>query len=150
MKKKPVDRALGRKRKADDAAVIVELDGDAKRAKASDSASKDTHAESILWKNLKDQKQDELEEQLIARAFAKPALHGPKKAKPESQPTEFPSIHAAQSYCLNDCSFLCSDLTVPGAELLGQLAKIYWDGEETWFYARVLNFNASSGEYFVR
>lgn len=148
IKKKP-SPANNRKRKLDNVSVVLESEIDVKRAKSTETVgSSGANVEPVLWKTLKDQKQDELEELLINKAFAKPPSQ-PKRSKPEAHPEDFPSQQAAQKYCLNDPTLIVSNLSIPGAEMVGQLAKIYWDGEDTWFYARVLNFNPNTGEYFV-
>jgi hypothetical protein len=143
LKKKPAI-SNSKKRKSDEVSVVLESDNDTKKIRIAEGGMQDT----VLWKNLKDQKQDELEEQLIARAFKKPSNTATNRAKVDTHPREFPTQQAAQAYCLSNPSQI-ADLSQPEAEMVGHLAKVFWDGEDTWFYARVLNFNAITGEYFI-
>lgn len=144
LKKKPAI-SNSKKRKSDEVSVVLESDNDTKKIRIAEGGMQET----VLWKNLKDQKQDELEEQLIARAFKKSSNTATNRAKVDTHPREFPTQQAAQAYCLSNPSQI-ADLSQPEAEMVGHLAKVFWDGEDTWFYARVLNFNSITGEYFVR
>lgn len=103
----------------------------------------------VSMKAFKDQKLEELEESIIEQAFKPKVKLQPAKKFTKVDPEEFKSQAAAQTFCLADASQVCPDWSLPGAACIGQLCKVYWDGENVWFYARILNFNPSNGRHFV-
>ena len=47
------------------------------------------------------------------------------------------------------CSKPLVDWNQNAAKLIGATCKIYWDGEDEWFYARILNYDSHSDRHFV-
>jgi len=96
--------------------------------------------------------QDEIEEKHIARGreekLALKRLAKPKKTLPEG-PNEVSDLEAAIKRGVRECSTLLVDWSSVPAKAIGSLCKVYWDGEDSWFYARVLNYDCHYRRYFV-
>jgi hypothetical protein len=48
-----------------------------------------------------------------------------------------------------ECSTPLMKWDLEGAKLVGKLCKVFWDGEDEWFYARILNFDSQSQKHFI-
>lgn len=96
--------------------------------------------------------QDEIEEKHIARGreekLALKRLTKAKKVLPEG-PNEVSDMEAAIKRGVRECSTLLVDWASVPAKAIGSLCKVYWDGEDSWFYARVLNYDSYYRRYFV-
>jgi hypothetical protein len=42
------------------------------------------------------------------------------------------------------------DWDMPEVKKIGALCKVYWDGEDSWFDARILNYDKRSNKHYVR
>lgn len=96
--------------------------------------------------------QDDIEEKHIARGreekLALKRLTKAKKTLPEG-PSEVSDVDAAIKRGVRECSTLLVDWSSAPAKAIGSLCKVYWDGEDSWFYARVLNYDSHYRRYFV-
>jgi hypothetical protein len=63
-----------------------------------------------------------------------------------SKPME---MSAAIKKGVKECSKLLLDWSKPAAKLVGSLCKVYWDGENQWFYARILNYDCGFNQHYV-
>ena len=63
-----------------------------------------------------------------------------------SDPLEFP---AAIKKSVKDCSSLLLDWNQNAAKLIGATCKVFWDGDDEWFYARILNYDQRYDRHFV-
>lgn len=94
---------------------------------------------------------DEVEEEIISDAFRRSA---PKQPPPP--PPEGASVVRDQSAALNrsiseaSALLLEPDWRSPPCQLIGNTCKVFWDGEEAWYYARILNYDKISGRHYVR
>lgn len=41
------------------------------------------------------------------------------------------------------------DWSQPEANAIGRLCKLYWKGDKTWFFGRILNYDCARKQYFV-
>lgn len=96
---------------------------------------------------------NEAEEGCIARAKN---LQAEKEEKLRARPKDLPSGHFSlksvgdalhESVVQNTNVVLDWDLEA--VKMVGHLCKVYWDGEDTWFYARVLNYDANQKMHYV-
>ena len=63
-----------------------------------------------------------------------------------SDPLEFqPALRKS----IKDCSTLLLDWNQTAAKLVGAVCKVYWEGDNEWFYARVLNYDSRYDRHFV-
>ena len=63
-----------------------------------------------------------------------------------SKPME---MSAAIKKGVKECSKLLLDWSKPAAKLVGSLCKVFWDGENQWFYARILNYDCGFNQHYV-
>ena len=63
-----------------------------------------------------------------------------------SDPLEFP---AAIKKSVKDCSTLLLDWNQSAAKLIGATCKVYWEGDNEWFYGRILNYDQRYDRHFV-
>lgn len=93
--------------------------------------------------------QEEIEEKHIARSRdRKSKSTKAMKVLPEGA-VEIPDIKTATRRGVKECSTLLLDWTSPKAKMIGGLCKVYWDGENTWFYARILNYDSYYDRHYV-
>jgi hypothetical protein len=93
--------------------------------------------------------QDELEEKHIAlyRERKNKGLRS-KKVLPEGA-EELPDITAAIKKGVKECSVLPLNWALPKIKMIGHTCKVYWDGEDTWFYARIINYDSFYDRHYV-
>lgn len=60
-----------------------------------------------------------------------------------------PDIETAIKRGVKESSTLLLDWASPKAKMIGFLCKVYWDGEDTWFYARILNYDSFYDRHYV-
>lgn len=63
--------------------------------------------------------------------------------------TELPSVESAVKKGVKDSCALVIDFVSPETKHIGKLCKVYWDGENQWFYARILYYDSQHDKYFV-
>ena len=99
--------------------------------------------------SAKEKEQLEIEENFIStcrqhhpkcRSIAPPLPEGPSK------PME---MSAAIKKGVKECSKLLLDWNKPAAKLVGSICKVYWDGDNEWFYGRILNYDCGSNRHYV-
>jgi hypothetical protein len=99
--------------------------------------------------SAKEKEQLEIEENFITscrerhpkcRNVAPPLPDGPSK------PME---MSAAIKKGVKECSNLLLDWNKPAAKLVGSICKVYWDGDNEWFYGRILNYDCGSNRHYV-
>jgi hypothetical protein len=99
--------------------------------------------------SAKEKEQLEIEEKFIAtcrehhpkcRNIAPPLPEGPSK------PME---MSAAIKKGVKECNNLLLDWNKPAAKLVGSICKVYWDGDNEWFYGRILNYDCGSNRHYV-
>lgn len=94
--------------------------------------------------------QEELEEKHIARGRErKSRVPKPRKILPEGA-VDLPDIETAIKRGVKESSTLLLDWASPKAKMIGFLCKVYWDGEDIWFYARILNYDSFYDRHYVR
>ena len=71
-----------------------------------------------------------------------------KKSLPEG-PADLKDQEAALNQSFVDNTSILCDWNIPEAKMIGHLCKVYWDGEDTWFYARVLNYDRFHKKHYV-
>ena len=67
----------------------------------------------------------------------------------ESGTTDPMTIMEAIQVSVQTCSTPLVDWNQSAAKLIGATCKIYWDGEDEWFYARILNYDRQRDRHFV-
>ena len=93
--------------------------------------------------------QEEIEEKHIARSRDRHnKTSKPMKVLPEGA-VEIPDIKTAIKRGIKECSTLLLDWNASKAKMIGGLCKVYWDGENTWFYARILNYDSFYDRHYV-
>ena len=99
--------------------------------------------------SAKEKEQLEIEENFIfacrehhpkCRSIAPPLPEGPSK------PME---MSAAIKKGVKECGKLLLDWNKPAAKLVGSICKVYWDGDNEWFYGRILNYDCGANRHYV-
>lgn len=67
---------------------------------------------------------------------------------PEGQ-TELADLDVAVAQGCKECTTLLLDWEASSAKMIGNLCKIWWDGDQRWFYARILNYDSHYDKYYV-
>jgi hypothetical protein len=105
---------------------------------------------STMLKTKEKLSQEDLEENLIKRAHTiQKSSMTIFKRKISAKPIDFKSQQAAQMYCLSDPLTLPISLDDEVTKPIGNLCKVFWDGENQWYYARILSYDPTSARYFV-
>ncbi len=60
-----------------------------------------------------------------------------------------PDIQAAVKKSVKESTKLLTDWNQNPANFIGKTCKVYWDGDKTWFYARIIYYDANHGRHFV-
>lgn len=99
---------------------------------------------------IKDIRQEELEESMIAYTRKASSTYNAsiKKSKLSLGPDTFRDQREAMKKSVADCTVLLN-WSLDGAKLIGSLCKVYWDGENHWYYARILNYDNINNLHFV-
>lgn len=96
--------------------------------------------------------QDEIEEKHIAKdkeeKILEKRINKQKKILPEG-PTEVNDINTAIKRGVRENSSLLLDWKDPKVKMIGYLCKVYWDGEDAWFYSRILNYDSYHCKHYV-
>lgn len=72
----------------------------------------------------------------------------PRKVLPEGA-VELEDMETAIKRGVKETSTLLLDWSCRKAKMIGSLCKVYWDGEDTWFYARILNYDSYYDRHYV-
>lgn len=92
---------------------------------------------------------DEAEEGLISRALRRKSFHShQKKALPEGA-AALTDMNAALTQSFLDISTPLCDWSIEEAKYIGCICKVYWDGEDKWFYSRILNYDPYHKKHYV-
>lgn len=98
---------------------------------------------------------DDKEEAFIALAHSRSASVKRKitqrnamKLIPEG-PTFYSDIETAIIKSIEQCSSLLLDWLSRPVKLIGALCKVFWDGDNEWFYARVLNYDDTTKMHYI-
>ena len=59
------------------------------------------------------------------------------------------SLETAVRQSIIESQSLLLDWRIPEAACIGALCKVYWDGENTWFYARILNYDSIRKKHYI-
>ena len=122
--------------------------GAPKPAKGTGRAKKDKEHVAILTPQQRIQ--EEIEERHIARGRERKARASkPRKVLPEGA-VEMTDIESSIKRGVKECSTMLLDWTSKKARMIGYLCKVYWDGENQWFYARILNYDSFYDRHYVR
>lgn len=93
--------------------------------------------------------QHEIEERHIA-ACREVSLKSAKPRKPLPEgAVELDDIATAVKRGVKETTTLLLDWSNKKAKMIGNLCKVYWDGEDTWFYARILNYDSFYDRHYV-
>ena len=85
-------------------------------------------------------------------------INASREHRPKSQnviyalpvgPSKPMEMSAAIKKGVKECSKLLLDWSKPAAKLVGSLCKVFWDGENQWFYARILNYDCGFNQHYV-
>lgn len=101
--------------------------------------------------NSIEKEESDLEDRLIEHS--KRTKRHSKLCKPtavDAEPIGIQTIFDALNYAVKECSSLLLDWSSPEAKRIGSICKVYWDGDRTWFYARILNYDRVRDRHFVR
>ena len=93
--------------------------------------------------------EDDLEEQFIREnpIDSADATHSFRSSS--NEPQDISTIKEAIKYCVNKSSSLMLDWTTPQAKRVGLPIKVYWEGDEAWYYATILYYDQIFDRYFV-
>jgi hypothetical protein len=93
--------------------------------------------------------QEEIEERHIAKCRERNSRSArPRKQLPEGA-VELPNLETAIKRGVKESSTTLLDWSSPKAKMIGFTCKVYWDGEDTWFYARILNYDSFYDRHYV-
>ena len=98
--------------------------------------------------SVREKEQLRIEEEFIAMQHSRSTprhIPSPLPVGP-SKPME---MSAAIKKGVKECSTLLLDWTKPAARLVGSICKVFWDGENEWFYARILNYDSVHNRHYV-
>jgi hypothetical protein len=92
---------------------------------------------------------DEQEERFIGTALRKkPVNSQQKKVLPGGQ-MELPTLNEAMNQSFLDISTPLCDWSTQAAKYIGCICKVYWDGEDEWYYSRILNYDPYHKKHYV-
>ena len=141
----------GKKRSSVDSAALA----DAKKQKSSAAtvAKRIRPAAVIIVKELslsmKEKEQLQIEESFIANC----RRHDPKSRNDACPlpvgPSKPMEMITAIKRGVKECSSPLLDWSIPAAKLVGSICKVFWDGENEWFYARILNYDCGFNKHYV-
>ena len=144
-------KSEGKKRSSVDSAAAA----DAKKQKSSAAAvaKRVKPAAVVVVKELslsiKEKEQLQIEESFISNC----RRHDPKSRNEvfplpvgPSKPME---MITAIKRGVKECSSPLLDWSIPAAKLVGSICKVFWDGENEWFYARILNYDCGFNKHYV-
>jgi hypothetical protein len=100
-------------------------------------------------KGQKDKQLNEIEESVISLAQKRRNSSTPIMFTPDG-PSELPDQISALKKSVSENACLLLDWTTIEAKMVGSLCKVFWDGEDTWFYARILNYDENRRLHYVR
>ena len=91
--------------------------------------------------------EDDMEEQFILENCSEPASFIRSASSRVSSDVE--NIKEAIRFCVKDCAAVMLDWTTPQASRVGKPIKVYWEGDEAWYYATILYYDQLFDRYFV-
>jgi hypothetical protein len=103
-------------------------------------------------KPIKEKQLNDIEDQLISKCVK--SLQREKEITsllrklPEGH-ENLPNLETAFLKGVNQNTSPILDWKSQAAKMIGCLCKVYWDGEGTWFYARVLNYDSKEKRHYV-
>ena len=99
--------------------------------------------------SVREKEQVRIEEEFVA-------AHKESHSKPRHTITPLPigpskpmDMSSAIKKGVKECSTLLLDWTTPPAKLVGAICKVFWDGENEWFYGRILNYDSGFKRHYV-
>lgn len=99
--------------------------------------------------SLQERVQEELEEKHIAKCQERKSKHSKvRKVLPEGA-VDLADIETAIKQGAKECSVSLLDWNSSKVKMIGYLCKVYWDGEDTWYYARILNYDSFYDKHYV-
>ncbi len=103
----------------------------------------------VVVLSSKERALEDTEEKFIVSAYAKSSrvAEAPKEL-PEG-PIQQTDVNAAVKKGVKDCSSLLLNWNTKNAKIIGALCKVFWDGDNEWFYGRILNYDSHHNRHFV-
>lgn len=122
--------------------------GKAPKANGTGPGRRSLNNQSNSLSSLDKKRQDDV---LKLIAYAKAKTNRPAveiKPLPVGQFT-VTNLSAAVTKGLNECHSLLLNWNAGPAKRIGKRCKVFWDGDEAWYYARVLNYDSHFDMHFV-
>jgi len=88
-----------------------------------------------------EKRQDDIEEAVITRTQELAALLSRPKAPLPRGNSNVADLPTATRRAVRESSCLLLDWTTPEAKMIGNVVKVYWDGDNAWYYARILHYD---------
>jgi hypothetical protein len=103
-------------------------------------------------KPIKEKQLNDIEDQLISKCMKslqrEKDIASLQKKLPEGH-ENLPNLETAFVKGVNQNTSPILNWKSQAAKMIGCLCKVYWDGEGTWFYARVLNYDSKEKRHYV-
>ena len=89
-----------------------------------------------------------IEETHISKCKERSKTAKQRRLLPEGA-ADLPDLAAAVERGVKESTTLLLDWSDPQIKLVGNTCKVFWDGENEWFYARVLNYDSFYRKHYV-
>ena len=92
-----------------------------------------------------------MDEELIISDYLDKKLHS-QHLRPSAEcsgPIENENLAGGILKSVLDCACLLGSWSSTGTYYIGHLCSVYWDGEESWFSARILNYDEVTKKHFL-
>lgn len=145
-------KPVGKKKRGKFAAELTPVVSQTKKAKSAPMIAKPL--------SVKQREEEDMEDRFIdstsvrmsqeSAALAVASAQQTRMIKSLPQSAEAPNQREAIRMSIENSNTLLLDWTTPEASRIGLPCKVYWDGDDVWFYARILNYDRTHDKYFVR
>ncbi len=102
--------------------------------------------------SAKQRGEEDSEERLIQFETSPPQSRPTSRWSPLPLPTvscHVSSVKEAMRRSFRESNSFMLDWTSLAAGRIGKCCKVYWDGDDTWYYARIINYDHFHDRYFV-
>ncbi len=95
--------------------------------------------------------EDDTEEQFILEHGEDSSVNRSARTRFSSHvPDSISTVKDAIKYCVKQAPSVILDWTTPQARRIGKPCKVFWEGDEMWYYATILYYDQINDKYFVR
>ena len=147
-------KPLNKRKLAQEAKHAEQEESGESKSRGKVKPKKDAEEERRAKMTGKEREQDDIEQSVMDR-FAvlnenlRQNIRYKQRLLPDGAENTFADVKKAVQWGVTYGTRLLTDWSQPGAEFIGKLCKIYWDGEKQWFYARILYYDSQYHKHLV-